>query len=273
MSSTFKKQLYRVLKVVLTIYAVLGIVLWHLQEKILFHPVPLPAAHTFRFKQPFNEWLIPINDESKLHLVRFTLSESVPRKGIVLYFHGNRQNIERYARYTHSFTQKGYEVWMIDYPGFGKTTGKRTEQRMYDDASLIYTIAKKNISADSIIIYGKSLGTGVASQLASKKTCRRLLLETPYYSIPSLAWFHFPLYPTAQMSRFHFPVYRYLPQVQAPVSIFHGTYDRIIPYHHAEKLKPLLQPKDEFITLPKGTHNDLSDFRRYQQKLDSLLAL
>lgn len=273
MSSLFKQQLIRVLKVILAVYAISGIVLWHLQEQILFHPVPLSEAHVFRFEQPFNEWLIPVNEKDKLHLVRFTIKDLLQRKGVVLYFHGNRRNIERYAPYAKDFTGKGYEVWMIDYPGFGKSTGKRTEQRMYNDAMLVYDIAKKTTPPDRIIIYGKSLGTGVASYLASKKTCKRLMLETPYYSIPDLAWFHFPLYPSKQMSRFAFPVYEYLPKVQSPVTIFHGTHDRIIPYFHATELRAFLQGKDEFITIQKGSHNDLSDFPLYHQKLDSVLSL
>ncbi len=106
-----------------------------------------------------------------------------------------------------NFTRNKYEVWMMDYPGFGKSTGKLTEQIMYDDAATLYQMARARFSKDSIIIYGKSLGTGVASQLASVKDCKRLILETPYYSIEALMKHYAFIYPVSLMAKYHFPNY------------------------------------------------------------------
>ena len=192
-------------------------------------------------------------------------------KGIVLYFHGNRENINRYAAYANNFTRNGYEVWMPDYPGFGKTTGVFTEERLYSDAKLLYKMATKRFAADSIVLYGRSLGTGVASELASENNCKRLILETPYYSMPSLAAAHFFIYPTDRMIHFKFPVYNYIQKVKAPVSIFHGTDDEVIPYRTSVLLKAKLKKADEYISIEKGRHNDLGNFRFFHQKLDSLL--
>ncbi|MEI9807868.1 MAG: alpha/beta hydrolase [Bacteroidota bacterium] len=166
---------------------------------------------------------------------------------------------------------------MMDYPGFGKTTGKRTEQVMYDDAMQVYKMARARVSKDSIIIYGKSIGTGVASQLASVKDCKRLILETPYYSIEALFSHYAPVYPVSRMSKYHFPIYTYFKKIDAPVTIFHGTRDEIIPYSNPEML---MEPwnetpslKRELITIEKGRHNNLNDFPLFHQKLDSLLQL
>lgn len=164
------------------------------------------------------------------------------------------------------------EVWMMDYPGFGKTIGELTEQKLYQHASLIYTLANNRFSKDSIIIFGKSLGTGIASQLASIKNCRRLILETPYYSIPDLFSYYAPIYPTDFMCRFRIPTADYLREVFVPVTIFHGTKDEVIPYLNAAKLKNVLKPEDEFITIPGGGHNNLSDFEVFNKKIDSLLG-
>lgn len=268
-----KKQLSRfsILKVVLSVYAVTGIVLWHLQEKILFHPTPLSLNYKFEFDQPFREYLLPVSDERELSLIRFFPDDTIHKKGVVLYFHGNKENVRRYARFAPDFTAAGYEVWMMDYPGFGKSSGTLTEDRLYKDADIVYRMAAGHISSDSILIYGKSLGTGIASELASRRTCKRLILETPYYSIPELAWFHFPLFPVKRMLRYEFPTYACLPQVKAPVTIFQGTKDRIIPLRHSQKLRPLLKNGDEFVTIEKGNHNNLSEFSSYQSKLRTLL--
>lgn len=271
MASLFRCKWFRWVQVVFAVYAVTGIVLWHLQERLLFHPTPLAASYKYRFSLPHQEVVIRLNETDQLHMVQFYPPDRSRKKGIVLYFHGNRGNINRYASFVPLFTQQGYEVWMPDYPGYGKTTGLRTEQRMYSDAALVYKMAVKKVSSDSIVIYGKSLGTGVATELASHSHCKLLLLETPYYSIPDLARHHFPIYPTHRMSRYLFPNYEYLPNVKAPVVIFQGTRDRLVPYRHARQLAPLLKPGDVFVTITGGGHNNLSEFEMYREKLKAAL--
>jgi pimeloyl-ACP methyl ester carboxylesterase len=180
-------------------------------------------------------------------------------------------NINHYAKYADNFTKNGYEVLMPDYPGFGKTTGVLTEKKLYEQALLVYKLAQTHFSNDSIIIYGRSFGTGVAAQLATVVDCRRLILETPYFSIPALFNYYAFVYPTNPMSKFKLPVNEYLQEVKAPVTIFHGTKDEIIPYSSTNKLNRYLKPADEFVTLEKGKHNNLNDFNLFHQKLDSLL--
>jgi alpha-beta hydrolase superfamily lysophospholipase len=266
-----KRIIIRIIKIILIVYAISGILVWHLQEKLLLHPVPLVSSATFDFKLPHREWTISVTDKDTLSIVQFFAVSTNKKKGAILFFHGNRENINRYVRYATPLTQKGYDVWMVDYPGFGKTTGRFTEQRVYQDARIVYQLAEKDIAADSIIIYGKSLGTGIAAELASVKKCRRLILETPYYSIPQLAWDHFPFYPTSRMSRYHLPTYQYLPYVDSPVTIFHGTDDGVIPHKHASRLKQVLKSKDEFVTIPDAIHNNLLDFELFRKKLNDLL--
>ncbi len=259
------------LKTLIIIYCSLGIAFYYLQENFLFHPVPLSADYIYHFARPFQEINVAINRNENLNVVQFFPEDSV-RKGVVLYFHGNRQNINRYAKFADNFTRHGYEVWMPDYPGFGKTTGVLTEKKLYNLASVVYTLAKTKYAKDQIVIYGKSLGTGIASQLAAAKDCRLLILETPYYSIPDLFSFYAPIYPMDLMSHFKIPTYQYLQDVNAPVTIFHGTADEVIFYRCAAKLKKVLKPTDEFITIKKGKHNNLNTFDIFHQKLDSLLA-
>ena len=99
---------------------------------------------------------------------------------------GNKENVERYARFVPLFTRKGYEVWMPDYPGFGKSRGERNEKKLYSQAWQVYRLVNSAYHSDSIILYGKSFGTGLATYIASGNHCRELILETPYYSIPAL---------------------------------------------------------------------------------------
>ena len=263
-----KKKLWRAFGILLGIYVIGGVVSYFLQDLIIFHPKKLPFNHSFHFNQPFKEINISPDGQRNLNIVQFLPGKKI--KGIVLYFHGNMTNIERYARFATYFTSNDYEVWMIDYPGYGKTTGKRNEKTMYEDALLFYKLARERTPAENIIIYGKSLGTGVASYLASSKSCKKLILETPYYSMTSMSQTYVPIYP-ARLLRYTFPTNEYLKAVKVPVIIFHGTEDEVIPYKQSLKLKKQF-PWIDLVTVPKGKHNNLYQYRAVIQKLDSLLA-
>src|SRR5262249_4907292 len=118
---------------------------------------------------------------------------------------------------------------------------------------------------------GKSLGTGIAAQLASIRDCKRLILESPYYSVANIAARYAWMYPVNWMVGFKIPTYQYLQKVTAPVSIFHGTSDNVIPFSNAEKLSPFLKQGDELIPIEGGDHNNLNSFPLMKEKLDSLL--
>jgi len=264
-----RKLLFRWIKILLMLYGLVGIAIYYLQDYILFHPEKMEKTRSYNFPVPHREINIPYNDSSNINIIQFTTA--LRAKGVVLYFHGNRKNIAWYAKYVPNFTKNGYEVWMIDYPGYGKSTGALTEQRLYNYAEQLYKLAAARFAKDSIILYGKSMGTGIAAWLASRKNCRELILETPYYSMTSLSAHYFPIYPVSSMIHYKIPSYQYLQQVIVPVTIFHGTSDGVIPYSNAEKLRPFLKPADQFITINDGSHNNLSDFPLFHQKLDSLL--
>jgi alpha-beta hydrolase superfamily lysophospholipase len=265
-----RKKIWKRIKTFLVVYIVVGIILHFLQDTFLFHPRRLPAEYAYRFEIPFREVNLPVNKEKNISIVQFTVPDSI-RKGIVLYFHGNRQNINRYAPFATNFTKNNYEVWMIDYPGFGKSTGKRTEQILYDDALQFYKLAIKKVAADSIIIYGKSLGTGIAAQLASVRDCKRLILETPYYSIAAMARYYFFIYPVNPLMKYDFPTSTFIKTIDCPVTILHGTRDGVVPYRQGKRLSEL-HAGIELVTIPKGRHNNLNDFPLFHQKLDSLLS-
>jgi alpha-beta hydrolase superfamily lysophospholipase len=267
---TRKQVIFKWIKIVVIIYCLVGIGIYYLQEKFMFHPTAIAANTAYNFNQPFTEINIPVDEKTNYNLIQFTTPDSA--KGVVLYFHGNMDNVQHYAAAAKDFTSHQYEVWMVDYPGFGKSTGKFTEQGLYQQALQVYKLARTRFNTNNIIIYGRSLGSGIATQLASIRDCRRLILETPYYSLTSLASRFFWMYPIKQMVRYKIPTNEYLSNVTAPVTIFHGTDDGVIPFTNAHKLAVDLKKGDEFITIEKGSHNDLRNFPVYQGKLSSILA-
>jgi uncharacterized protein len=174
MNERFKRRSRKTVLSIVAIYVFSGIAFYFIQDKILFHPTPLSREHKFSFEQPFEELNIAFENEN-LSIVKFRPYNN--RKGIILFYHGNVENVEHYKKYPPIFLRNDCEVWMIDYPGFGKTTGKLTEKIIDKQALLMYDMASNQVRGGSIIIYGKSIGTGVASYVAANRACEQLIFR------------------------------------------------------------------------------------------------
>jgi hypothetical protein len=248
------------------LYLAGGILLYFIQDLLMFHPKSLPADYRFTFAQPFEEINLAMGDRN-LNVIQF--KRDAP-KGLILYFHGNMDNVERYASLVPALTALGYEVWMPDYPGYGKSTGKRTEETLYRDAAEVYAMAIKKFGPGQIVIWGRSIGTGVASQLASVNKCGMLILETPYHSMRALAKDYFPIYPVLPLLKYSLPVSEYVKKVQAPVYIFHGTEDEVVPYAQARRIKKE-NPPAHLVTFEGGHHNDLALHHLFQPTVTRIL--
>lgn len=258
-SFKISRKRWKWIRAVLVGYVLVGTVLYFLQEKFMFHPKVLDNDAVLNISQPYEEIRLPVSDGKMIHITRFTTTDSVPR-GAVLYFHGNRNNVEHYASASELLTQSGYEVWMPEYPGFGKSTGERSETIMKQDAELVYKLLRSRFAADSIIIYGRSLGSGPASWLASRVDCKRLILETPYSSMVDLMQHYAFIFPVRWLAKYEFDNKACLPDVDAPVTIFHGTSDGVIPIKLAHKLAAASPANTELIEVQGGGHNDLREF-------------
>ena len=261
--------LLKPLKWILTVYVLLCAGFYFFQDRFFFRPRPLPANTKWQFDVPFSEFNIALDNGTVINGVEFLPADKV--KGVVILFHGNRANVRRYARYALFFTKHGYSCRVVDYPGYGKSTGKMTVAALQKMALAVYAKAASAYADSSIIIYGKSLGTGVAAFLAAEKPCSALILETPYYSLSSVAApFVFGL-PSDLLMRYEIPSYQYLPKVTAPITVLHGTDDELIPYTNAVRLLPLLKSSDKFYTIPGGRHNTLASFPAYAHIMDSVM--
>ena len=267
MTTNTKKWIKRTVILLVLVYLLGGLLLYLFQEKFMFHPQAVAGNYQYKFDQPFEEINASLDGEN-VSIIRFP--SAIVKKGTVLFFHGNMNNVEYYKKYPGFFTSRGYELWMIDYPGFGKSTGERTEPALYAQARLLYALLPGNPADSNVIIYGKSIGTGIASYLASRNNCKKLILETPYYSMDKLAADFAPVYPAAALSRFSLPTFEYIQKSAAPLTIFHGTSDDIVPYEHSVELKRT-KPSLQLVTIDDGEHNDLFEKPAYQKKMDSLL--
>lgn len=246
----------------------LGIGLYFLQEHLIFYPEKLSNNYRFKFDSPFEELSYTTNDGETINALLFKAKES---KGIVYYHHGNTGNLESWGLKAIDFIARGYDLLVYDYRGYGKSTGKiKNEKMLYSDASMIYKKLLYDYKEKDIIIYGTSLGTGIAAKLAHKNHPKLLILETPYCNFYDVAKFHYPYLPTSVLMHYQFKTDKILANVKSPVYLFHGTDDETVPYNSSERLVKLSENITLF-TIPNGSHNNLNTFHKYHEELDRIL--
>ncbi len=263
------KTLFIIARLLLVLYLLLLVVVYLGQTSIVFQPEYLPDDYEFEFNSNFKEGYIETSDKVPLNYLHFKTEAT--RKGLVIYFHGNSLNLDFWGKAHKDFTSRGYDVFMIDYRGYGKSEGELSEIKMYEDARMVYDHLMRTYSPEETIIYGRSLGTAVASNLATQVPAKHLILETPYNNMPSLfvdqvmiLWLPIDL-------KYQFSNDKNIPKVLYPVTIVHGTEDLVVPYRNATRLQDVLNTKDEFITIEGGEHKNLSGFPLFQQTLDRIL--
>jgi pimeloyl-ACP methyl ester carboxylesterase len=242
----------------------------YLQTITLFRPDRLPADYSFTFTHPFSEFFLETPDGERLNLLHFPADKS-PRRGVVLFFHGNRYNLQHWGQKHRDFTSQGYDFVAPDYRSYGKSTGKPNEPDYYADARLVYDWLRKDCPAEQIILYGASLGTGMAAYLAAHVPAKSVVLETPFDNIEGLTASLIGLSKLPLKPEYAFPNDQHLRQATMPVLIFHGTSDRVVPYKSAIRLKASLKPGDVFVTIPGGLHSNLREFELYQEQLRAWL--
>lgn len=255
------KIIGKIFGILLLLYLLAAAGFYLFQEKIVFQSVKVPKDYGFKFDQKFEEYNIPTADGETLNALLFKTDQ--PSKGLVLYFHGNADNLQRWGNYAVDFTNLGYDILMTDYRGYGKSTGAPSEEVLYSDAKVILTWAQINIKYERLVIYGRSLGSAVASNLATTAKPDLLILETPFEKLSGALYF-FP-------SRYDFPNNAFIPKVKCRKVFIHGTEDWVVPLTSAMKLKPFLNDDDQFVFIEGGGHNNLREFKKYHETLTEAL--
>lgn len=240
-------------------------------RKFLFRPVPLTPDTAFQFDAQFEELWFDTPDGERLNALFFP-APAQPARGAVLYFHGNRDNLQRWGAMHRDFTALGYDFLVPDYRGYGKSSGEPEEEGFYADSMLVFKWLTQYCSPERIVLYGRSLGSGVACWLAAQVPARLLLLETPFDSVAGLVAAHLRRERLSFEPELRFPNDEHLRQTTMPVLIFHGTRDGVVPYASAANLKSALKPGDVFVTIEGGSHNNLGTFEQYREGLRQWLG-
>jgi fermentation-respiration switch protein FrsA (DUF1100 family) len=253
----------KTIRILLYCFAGIILVITFFQQKLVFFPEKLPPDYIFHFNSDPEEINFLI-DQKKINALMFVTGK---QKEIIIYFHGNAGSLRTWGYVGEELSRKlGRNVLIIDYRGFGKSEGAPIEKKLYKDAQYIYDEIKKTYTEDKIIIFGRSIGSAVAVNLASKNNPKLLILETPFYNMKELAKHYFHVVP-GFLIRYKFDNSANIQNVGCPVYLLHGNQDEIVPYEHSVRLKEMIRSKNKLFTINGGGHNDLSNFEVY----DSIL--
>jgi len=265
----FKRFILRFILFAFVLYASGCLWIYFNQESLLFHPEKLAKNHSFTFETPFKEFDLKTTDHESLNCLLF--SGDSTHKRLVFFLHGNTGNLEDQEGPSAFYTSLGYDFCCFDYRGFGKSSGKITDEaQFFADARLVYNHLKKKYQEEDIVIIGYSVGTGTAALLASENHPKQLVLLAPYYSMIDMAAIRYPYVPSFLVS-YPFETFKYIQQVKCPVSIFHGKEDNAIPYNSSKRLAGLMKKGDLFVPLENCDHNGISNQPKFQQKIQQLL--
>jgi len=255
------------------IYIIAGLLLllvaaYFLQEKLIFKPEKLGQDFTFKYDIPFKELFFDVAPGVRINGLHFYRPEPA---GLIFYLHGNTRSIKGWARYARDFYRYNYDVVLVDYRGFGKSTGKRSEKEIIGDMQFVYDMLAKQCAEQQIIVYGRSIGSGFAAKTASENTPRYLILDAPYYSFRKVVERFLPLFPVRFVLRYQLRTDKWLPRVNCHTYIIHGTKDRIIPIRQSENLQKLNPQKITLIRIHGGGHNNLPSFPEYHNFIRDIL--
>lgn len=263
-------MIWTVIIVAVAAYLVINVFVYYGQEKFLFRPEKLPADFEFKYpNQKITEYNLEREEGVNINAIHF--SQENP-KGVVLYLKGNSRSIKGWGKYAIDFTRLGFDVVMVDYRGFGKSTGKRTERGIKEDLQKVYDILKSRVDQKNIVIYGRSMGSGFAAKLASTNNPRMLILESPYYSMMRMAKRYIPFMPISMAMRFPIRTYKWLQFVNCPIKIIHGTSDRLVPFKNAIALSKIRPNFIRLYPIVEGGHNNLHTYEEYHRMLEEILS-
>jgi pimeloyl-ACP methyl ester carboxylesterase len=246
----------------------LSVVVYLLKDKFIFKPEKLSPDFEFKYDAPFEEINFDVAPGVRINGLHFFRNET---KGIVLYFHGNSRSIKGWAKYARDFYRYDYDVVLVDYRGFGKSTGKRGEEDMLEDMQFVYKSLAAKYGEENLIIYGRSLGSGFAAKLAADNHPRYLILDAPYYNFKRVVERFLPFLPLQLVLRYHLRTDRWIPKIKCHIYIIHGTKDWLIPIKHSEALQRISPRKITLIRIHGGGHNNLTKFDEYHNFIRDIL--
>jgi hypothetical protein len=245
-------------------YILLCVAFYSVQDNIIFNPDKLPEDYAFRAGEE-----VELEIDKGIFLNCLLMKEP-QSKGVILYLHGNKGTIRRCIRQAENMAGNGYDIFIPDYRGFGKSDGEiESEAQLQADAQKVYDYLKQFYSEDKIVLVGYSLGSGLASYLAANNQPQQLVMVAPYLSLVDIKDRMAPFLPDFLL-KYPMKSEEYLRHVNVPVTLFHGDRDEIIPFDSSEKLRAINPDTIRLVAMSSG-HRGVLFNEAFRQGMRELL--
>jgi uncharacterized protein len=236
-------------------YGALTLLLFTLQESMVFLPTGSVAVTPAQRGLEYED--LRLHSTDGVQLQAWYVPAPDPVAPVVLFFHGNAGNISHRLDTLVLLHDLGLSTLILDYRGYGNSSGRPSEQGLYDDALAAwrYLVEERKIPPARIVLHGRSLGAAVAGWLAARERPAALVLESAFLSVPELGAHHYRWLPVRLLARIHFPLHEYVRTLQVPVLVVHSPDDEIAPFAHGLALYAAAPKPRAFLEI-RGGHNE-----------------
>ena len=244
-------------------YAMIAVAAFVLQRRLMYFPDPqrtLPASFAL---SGVDERVIETPDGERLVA---WYGRAAPGQPTLLYFHGNAGNLASRSERVRRFLARGCGIFMLSYRGYGGSTGTPSETANVADAKLAYAaLRREGVAASEIVVYGESLGSGVAVQVAADLPVAGVALDAPYTSIVDVAAGAYRFLPVRPFMFDRYETMQFLPKVRAPLLVLHGEEDEVIPVAMGRAVYAAANAPKEIVTFPHAGHSDHHLYGSYEE--------
>ncbi|MCD6544799.1 MAG: alpha/beta hydrolase, partial [Flavobacteriaceae bacterium] len=255
--------------IIVLILIIISTVLYFIQDRIIFHAEKLPTNYKFSFRTDFDEINLKTVDNQTLNGLLFKVNNP---KGVILFFHNHSGNIEHWSRSANYINHLKYDALLMDFRGYGKSTGAYNEKLMYEDSKLWYDFTKDLYNEHLITVYGRGIGASFATYVSSLNNPKRLILESPMYNLLFTSESQYPYIPfKGFISKYKFNTAAYIKNVKCKIYIVHGKLNTLVDYRNSLKLYELAKDNTDLLIIPDGNHYNLVNHKMYLDKVEEIL--
>ncbi len=251
-------MIVKVLLILLSLYSLIALFFYWNQRSFIYFPfdvLPSPAQAGVPEMQ-----VVTLQTEDGLKLTAWYRAPTQPGLPTMIYFPGNAGHIGYRGPLVKPFLDEGYGVLLVTYRGYSTNPGTPSEAGLYQDARAAISFLQQHGVSDSyLVLYGESIGTGVAIQIATEYPVAALILQVPFTSLGAVGQFHYSFLPVKWLLRDQFNSLEKVKKIRSPTLVLHSTHDTIIPIEITKELYEALPSPKEIVSVPNSGHNDLFD--------------